>query len=205
MKHEKSSLNLRRKLSSPVNDPPTESLPPPQSPPTRPRRPATPLVDRTRDRKTTVSAPRPKPLCLPMSPGGSAKGPRFMCLEQAQRIQKVEYRPPPKYTGPQYPTIMGVTPNRLKPKPKLVEVKKRENKRTRALKTLRNPDRMFLKWKGMNSYVRMRMFRRLNGCLKALQSNGTNPTGTILGDIPEQKPLEIEVCLFLFEYMRFES
>ena len=119
-----------------------------------------------------------------------------MCLEQAQRIQKVEYRPLPKYTGLQYPTIMGVMPNRPKPKPKPIEVKKRENKRTRALKTLRNPDRMFLKWKGTNSYARMRMFRRLNGCLKALQSNGANPTGTMLADIPEQTPLEIEVRRF---------
>ncbi|BCR86727.1 uncharacterized protein ACHE_30714S [Aspergillus chevalieri] len=115
-----------------------------------------------------------------------------MCLEQAQRIQKVEYRPPPKCTGPKYPTIMGVTPNRLKPKPKVAEVKKRENRRTRALKTLRNPDRMFLKWKGTKSYARMRMFRRLNGCLKVLQLSGTNQTGTMLADIPEQKPLEIE-------------
>lgn len=200
MKHEKSFPNLRKKLSSSVNDPPPEPLQSSSTTP-RPRRPAAPLIDKTRNRKTTVTAARPKPFCLPMSPGGphdprDAKGPRFMCLEQAQRIQKVEYRPPPKCTGPKYPTIMGVTPNRLKPKPKVAEVKKRENRRTRALKTLRNPDRMFLKWKGTKSYARMRMFRRLNGCLKVLQLSGTNQTGTMLADIPEQKPLEIEVCRF---------
>jgi len=201
VKHEKSFPNLRNKLSSPVNNPPPQPLPPPPSPPRRPRRPAAPLIDRTRDRKHTVPAPRPKPFHLPMSPGGptdprDAKGPRFMCLEQAQRIQKVEYRPPPTYSGSKYPTIMGVTPNRLKPMPKMVEVRKRENKRTRALKTLRNPGRMLLKWKGTKSYARMRMFRRLNGCLKALQSSGTNPTGTMLADIPEQRPLELEVRRF---------
>lgn len=163
-----------------------------------------PLRDRTRDRSTSAPAHRPRPIRLPLSPGTpdnprDREGPRFMCRAQAEKIQKVEYRPRPKYTGPKYPTIMGATPNRLKPKPKPVEVKKHETRRTRILKTLRNPDRMKMRWKGTaKSLMRMRMLKRLNGCLKALHSNAVNPASAVLADIPEERPLEIEVSCLCF-------
>lgn len=204
MKHKKSFPNLRKASGSTPEAPRKLSPPPPPSNPrSRKREPVPMLTDRTsaprlKDRSTSASVPRtPKPPRLPLSPAppGSPRaleGPRFMSLAQAEGIETVEYRPRPKYTTmPKYPTIMGVTPTRLQPKP-VAEVR-REPRPMRVLKALKNPDMVRKKWKGtVKNFMRMRVMKRLNGCMRALHAEAKEI------QTQESMPLEIEVSQLAF-------
>ena len=92
------------------------------------------------------------------------------------------------------PTIMGVTASRLLP-PRPVEVK-RESRPTRIMKALKDPYAyaMRMKWKGSaKEFLRMRMIKRLNGCMRALHEKPPVPIQE------EDKPLQIEVrSMFIF-------
>lgn len=196
---QKSTPNLKKKASTPAPEPPKS--PPPANPQPRNRGPPSILIDKTRPRKrsTSESAPKPpklpKPLRLPLSPGTPSNprdvsGPRFMSMSQADTIKPTEYRPRPKRGPLKMPTIMGVTASRLLP-PRPVEVK-RESRPTRIMKALKDPYAyaMRMKWKGSaKEFLRMRMIKRLNGCMRALHEKPPVPIQE------EDKPLQIEVRL----------
>lgn len=85
------------------------------------------------------------------------------------------------------PTIMGVTASRLLP-PRPVEVK-REPRPTRIMKALKDPYAMRMKWKGSaKEFLRMRMIKRLDGCMRALHEKPPVPIQE-----EDNKPLQIEV------------